>query len=287
MASRIRHVLAIFLGILVTIACIVTNAKCGNDSSKCTATWWNTSRYTENDLALDHDRGCFDMTLAGETMFGDTINTWSSIYFAIPIAYITEKNFWLVFISLWIASTSFVFHATYSKTANMYDVVGLRLFSVVVFIELFIALEAYKANSTIPRRIVLFFGRGLSIFTIGYVGYLQWDNNNYRDRAYTYAWASIPLGFILLYLLFRHFNKTRDLGISIGIGVFSLICFIVGSVMLIRSDMECGDELWIEHEHFYGHLFAGIGMGVIASMDIWTQNTDYSILENKELPSMI
>lgn len=288
MSNKIRYVLMIIYLIIITVICIVTNEVCHNDSSACTASWWK-GRHTENELSWDHDRGCFNQSLRGETMFGDNTMTWSSLYFAAPIVFLRVKNFWLVLATVWIATTSFIFHATYSPTANSYDIIGIRAFSTVIVIELLCVSLITSAQSWI-QTVKYVFLKGIVVLMVYYIGRLQWEHSShtllnnhvhlsyyYRDRSWTYAWVLVPLLFMLPHAyndIFKTQNRHNTLKI------LSVLVFIgIGVGLLIGGHNGCGTLQWYEQSHFYGHLFVALGLIQICSLEIWeTSTNDYNLL---------
>lgn len=299
--DKIRWTLAGIYFVVITVICIVTNEVCHDDSSGCLATWWR-GKHMENELSWTHDRGCFNMTLAGKTMFGDNAMTWSSLYFGAPVVFIRIKSFWFVLGSVWIAITSFIFHTTYSSTAHGYDLIGLRVFSAIVMIEL-LSSSFVTAMQTQVETIKFIVFKGIPVSIVYYIGKLQWEQSEYslwkeamhvfvthpyRERSWTYAWATVPTVIIVLYVCNDIFKKKVEYNIPM---LLSVLIFIgIGAGLLIGGPNDCGDRYWLQQTHFYGHFFIAIGLTQLSGLKIWkypSNENGYTVVGTNELKSIL
>lgn len=271
-----RVILCIFIFIVVTAATGVLEVICSKSSERCLSTWLHPAnqdnfRVVKHEYGANASRDCFDFDTWNKTALGDTALSVSSFFFLLPVAFVHPLTTSTIAASMYIAITSFLFHATYGEVSRMYDVIGIRVASWAVAtdaVSLLIGLPESKTDV-----IFMVFCKWAVVLIIAYVIWFQWRilTADWHDRLLSmpefkesitsvyYNLAALPF---IIYPLFR---KRHEL-LEDRVGATTIvICSGLGAVLLwIARDADCPKYPQSISPHTIAHLLLGTSLAALS-----------------------
>lgn len=265
-----------FLGV-VGLTTGILEGVCGKSSQHCLSTWLHGAN-KDNHRVVHHEHGnnasrdCFDFDTWNETALGDTALALSSFFVATPITYISYDNVALVTISLYIAITSFLLHATYGEVSRMYDVLGIRMATFAIALDAVpITFRRAKDGSHI-ENIYISICKLCILLVIGYVAWFQWrilpaewhsrllDKPEFKNTSVTFYYNVVASPFVIIAIISQRLYNTRAFVITIA-------SLALGSGLLWAfQDQDCPSHPQTLSAHSFGHLFIGIGLTGLAAV---------------------
>ena len=232
-----RDAVAAGILVIVLIASLVAELRCGNDSEHCYidwSGWYPGETYTAGHCGrAAHDAG-----------LGDPALSVSSLVFVAPLVYFDPKApFATPLLGVFLGIASFLFHAANTETSHTLDYIGVTSLAPAIFSDIVAQQRPWAAKAIfaalVTSNVVV---RTLNEPGTGVLG--------------TYMYSFIPvvtaltLGYIWYYRLWGRFG---------GGAIF----LVGGSATLIAANAS--SQYWgcvntqAAEPHFWGHLIVAIG----------------------------
>ena len=232
--NAIRITLYVILLIFVTLFTFILEYTCGRQSENCLIT---ESPHLNPWTKLSYKLGCY----AGkQTLFGDVVNSVTSLYITAAVVFITKKNAILLTSVALLGIASFLnhcFHATFTHTLDIF------------FMGQVVASLSFMLYDYNDLRMQLIHNTGFASAVIISMIIQK------KEFDITQVIVITAVFFVSI------FSKTIHLFSSIATAVSGLSVLLVGAVFL-AVDVKKGCHpvsQWLTL-HPYGHLFVSVGI---------------------------
>lgn len=275
-----RCLIVVAFLIAVIVATSITERICGKSSEHCLSTWLHPAnkdnfRVVAAEHGSDEPRDCFRFETWNQTALGDTSLSLTSFFFAAPTGFVDFNNTSLIFISLYIAITSFLFHATYGEVSRMYDILGIRLATFSIAIDAVVFTFSKASSRTFIQNAYIVVCKTSVLLIIGYVSWFQWrilpaewhsrllNKPEFKSTSVNIYYNLVALPFVIVAFIVQRQTLRRK-----PITMVSVVVFIAtGTGLLIGAqNSHCPDHPQIVSMHSFGHLCIGIGLAALAAL---------------------